>query len=105
MEVDRDEPGHGGERLRREIRERDDELGEVVERDSESMDRLRQPVEVPGERIRNRLRLVVVEEAGQVSPARVPADLDETGAEHRAEEHPAEKQDYDETRRGSPPAQ
>src|SRR4051812_19725051 len=48
-------------------------------------------VEVPGERVRHRLRFLVVVEAGEIAPAAIAAHLDEPGAELEAEEEPAEE--------------
>ncbi len=55
-------------------------------------------VEVPGEGIGVGLGLVVVDEARQVAPAGVAPKLDEAGAEHHAEDEPAQQHDHD--RRG-----
>ena len=78
----------GGDRLRSEQSERHDELGEVITRDLDSVQRLGQPVEEPAQRTRHRLRLVVVVQTRQIAPALVAAHLDQPGAELDAEEQP-----------------
>src|SRR2546430_6843270 len=57
-------------------------------------------VEIPGERVRHRLSLVVVVEAGQVAPAAVAAHLDQPGAELDAEQEPTYQHDEAELRSG-----
>src|SRR6266571_4365378 len=64
------------------------------------MQPLRQMVEVPRERIRHGLRLVVVIETGEVTPAPVATDLDQARAELDAEDEPADEPDEREWRRG-----
>ncbi len=88
LEHDRDERRDGRERCGREIEERHDELDDVVERDARAMDRRGHPVEVPAQRVRHRLSFEVVVEAGEIAPARVAAQLDQTRAEHDAEQQP-----------------
>ncbi len=58
-------------------------------------------VEEPAQRPWHRLRLVVVVEAGQLAPARVPAHLDQPRAELHPEHHPAQ-QPQDQHRRPHP---
>ena len=88
LKHDRDQAGDPGERLRQEVAERHDQFDEVIERDAAVQDRPRQPVKVPAERVRHRLRLEVVVEARQIAPARIAAQLDQPGAEHQAEQRP-----------------
>ena len=88
-----DQGGHARDRLRREEQDRRDQLREVAADDLDPVERLRQAVEVPRERVRHRLRLVVVVEAGEIAPARIAAHLDQAGAELEAEEQPAEEPD------------
>ena len=58
-------------------------------------------VEAPAQRIRHRLRLVVVDEAREIAPARIAAQLDEPGAEHDARDQPAVEPDDRERRRAT----
>src|SRR5439155_9069952 len=64
---------------------------DVVAERFAAMQELGQMMEVPGQRVRHRLRLVVVVETGQVAPAAVATELDQTRAELDAEEQPAEQ--------------
>jgi hypothetical protein len=65
----------------------------VVEEDAELLEPVRPEVQPPADRVRKRLRLVVVVEAGQVAPAPVAAQLDEPRPEHDAHDQPAEQPD------------
>ena len=58
-------------------------------------------VEIPAERIRHRLRLVVVVETREVAPAAIAAHLDQPRAELHAEEQPAKQDDEGEGRSGA----
>ena len=84
---------------RHQVAERRHQLGEVIEEHARFVDPRGQPVEVPAERIRDRLALVVVDEASEVAPARIAAQLDEPRAEHQPEEDPSEHPDHDHRRR------
>src|SRR5262245_31886525 len=86
-------------RARQEDEDGDDELDEVVERGAHDVRPLRHLVQEPAHGARVRLRLVVVDEAREVSPARVTAQLDEAGAEHDAYRKPAEEPEHDGRRR------
>ena len=57
-----------------------------------------QQVRGPAQRVRHRLRLVVVVERGQVTPRGVAAELDEPRAELEPEDEP-EHREHDEARR------
>ena len=64
------------------------------------MERSRQMVEVPAQRVGHGLRLVVVVEAGQIAPARIASQLDQPGPEFDAEgKPPKENQDQERRRR------
>src|SRR5207237_4838233 len=67
--------------------------GEVAPQDLDAVQRLGEMVEVPRERVRHRLRFVVIVETGAIAPARIAAQLDEPGAELETEEEPAEEPD------------
>jgi hypothetical protein len=64
------------------------------------MEPMRREMQVAADRVRDRLRLVVVVETGQIAPARVAAQFDETSADHDAKAKPAKKPDH-QNRRGS----
>ena len=85
--------GDGCDGLRCEEKEGHDELGEEVAQDLDAMERPRQVMEEPAERVGHRLGLVVVVEARQLAPAPVAAQLDESGAELDPEDKPAEQED------------
>src|SRR5439155_14155349 len=57
------------------------------------VERLGEVMKEPAQRIRHRLRLVVVIEACEVPPAAIAAQLDQTGAELDPENYPAKEQD------------
>ena len=62
------------------------------------MKALRQPMEVPAQRVGHRLRLVVVVEAGQVPPASVAPHLDEASPELDTEREPSVQEDHERRR-------
>src|SRR6266702_6518935 len=55
-------------------------------------------MEIATDRIRDRLRFIMIIKTGEVAPARVAPHFDEAGAEHDAKTEPAKKPD-DEQRR------
>src|SRR5437899_12169775 len=73
----------------------------MVAEDLGPMERVRKVVEVPAQRVRHRLGLVVVVEAGEIAPAGVAAHLDEARAELEPEHEPA--REVDERERGGGP--
>ena len=93
------QPGGGARhRLRGEQQHRDEELGDMVGRHLDPVERLRQPVEEPAQRARHRLGLVVEVQTGQPAPALVAADLDQSGAELDPEQHPAQQPQHQDRR-------
>src|SRR5262249_50305565 len=50
---------------------------------------MRAEMQPPAQRIRYGLSFVVVIKAGEIAPARIPAQFDQTGAEHDAKNQPA----------------
>ena len=68
-------PATDGDRLRQEQAERHDQFDDVVDQDASRVNAVRHPVEVPAERVRHRLRLVVVVETGQVRQQMSPRIL------------------------------
>jgi hypothetical protein len=74
-------PATAAIRLRREQPERHRDLHEVAERHARALCEPRKGVEVRTQRARHRLRLVVVVEAGEVAPAAVVPELDQSRAE------------------------
>src|SRR5205823_13622408 len=80
-----------GDRLRREEEDRRDELRKVIAEHLKAVERFRQVMEIPRERVGHGLRLVVVVQAREVAPAAITAHLDEPRAELDAECKPAEQ--------------
>src|SRR5439155_2939934 len=70
-----------GDRLRREEEDRRDELRKVIAEHLKAVERFRQVMEIPRERVGHGLRLVVVVQAREVAPAAITAHLDEPRAE------------------------
>ena len=62
-------------------------------------------VEEPAQAVGHRLRLVVVVEAGPLTPATIAAKLDQTGPELDPEDEPAKQKDEGPGRHGGPSAQ
>ena len=67
----------------------------MVKEDAAFIHPLGRPVIEPAERVGHGLGFVEIVEAGEVAPAGIAAQLDETGAEHDAEEQPAKHPDGD----------
>ena len=88
---DDNEAADARHRLRREQAERHHQLGDVIAQHFQPVDRLRQMVEVPAQRVGHGLGLVVVVQARQIAPAGVVADLDQSGSELDAEQQPAQQ--------------
>ena len=86
---DDDRAGDAGHRLRGEQSERDDELREMVADDFHPMQGLGEVMEEPAQRPRHRLSLVVVVQAGQIAPARVTTELDQSRTELEPEQQQA----------------
>jgi hypothetical protein len=63
----------------RQLREENSRLHDMAEEHHEPMRPRRQAMEVPTQRVWKRLRLIVVEEAREVAPAWVMAQLDQPG--------------------------
>ena len=61
----------------------------MIERDASVQDRSRQPVKVPAERVRDRLRFEVIVKAREIAPAGVATKLDQPCAKHQPEERPS----------------
>src|SRR5207253_9827696 len=70
---------------------RHNEFDEMVPGRCELMEPVRCEMQIAAERIRNRLRLVVIIKAGEITPAWIAPQFDETGADHNAEAEPAKK--------------
>src|SRR5438552_17760060 len=64
----------------------------------ELMKPMRREMQVTTERVRDRLRLVVIIKAGEITPAWIAPQFDETGADHNAEAEPAKKPEDKERR-------
>ena len=76
----------GAQTARPEDHQRCDELDGVIEQDAPLVDPGWQLMQIPAQRARQGLGFVVVDQAGQVPPAGIAAQLDEAGAEHDAVE-------------------
>src|SRR5436305_15316480 len=59
----------------------------------ELMKPMRREMQVTTERVRDRLRLVVIIKAGEITPAWIAPQFDETGADHDATAEPAKQPD------------
>src|SRR5207253_3818593 len=77
---------------------RHNEFDEMVPGRCELMEPVRCEMQIAAERIRNRLRLVVIIKAGEITPAWIAPQFDETGADHNAEAEPAKKPEDKERR-------
>src|SRR5262245_61543328 len=73
----------------------------MIEGDASTMQARWQPMKVPAERIRDWLRHEVIIQAGEIAPAGVAPELDQTCAEHVAEQHPSPDIEEEHARRGS----
>src|SRR5689334_11323343 len=65
------------------------------------MHRFRQMMEIPAQRVGERLRLIVVKETRQVSPAPVMPYLDKACADLCSKEHPPQDQNGNQRRRAA----
>ncbi len=92
--------GGRGDRLRGEQQNGDDQLGDVVGGHLGPVEGLGQVVEEAAQRARHRLGLMVVVQARQLPPARVPAHLDQAGPELDAEQHPPQQEEDHDGRTG-----
>src|SRR5215472_1418943 len=54
---------------------------------------MRREMQITADRARDRLRLVVIIKAGEIAPAWVAPQLDQTGADHNAKPEPAKEPD------------
>ena len=59
----------------------------------ELMKPMRREMQVTTERVRDRLRLVVIIKAGEITPAWIAPQFDETGTDHDAKTEPAKQPD------------
>ena len=96
-----DEEGGVAGRVLRELGMTSDRVREVIRRGFDLVQRLREPMEVPGECIRHRLSLVMEVQTRQIAPAGVPAHLDQARTELEAEQHPSQQQQHGEWSGGS----
>ena len=92
---DDDHAGGVGDGLGKGEAQRRHQLREMIAQDLNPVQGPGQVVKEPAQRIRHRLRLVVVIEAAQIAPAWIAPDLDQAGAELDAEEEPAKHPDDD----------
>src|SRR5712691_10303644 len=72
----------------------------MVPKRFEFMKPLRCEMEIAADRARDWLRFVVIKHAGQIAPAFVASDFDQTGADHDPKTEPAKKPDHQNRRPG-----
>src|ERR1700730_2196774 len=70
---------------RPENKPRRNQLSEVIEKGADLQHAAWQEVKPPTQTVRNRLRLEVIRKRGEIAPAFVTANFDETGTEHDLE--------------------
>src|SRR5215510_1838093 len=75
------------ERRGGEVEPRHDEFCEMIKQHAGFVEPARCMMQIPAQRIWQRLRFVMIKKAGEIAPARVGAHLDHTRAEHGAEKH------------------
>ena len=80
-----------GARAKREPRH--DQFDEMVPSRFELKEPMRREMQIATERIRDRLRLVVIIKTGEITPAGIAPQFDETGADHDAKAEPAKEPD------------
>jgi hypothetical protein len=61
---------------------------------------VRRKMQIAADRIRDRLRFVMIVKAGQIAPAGVTAQFDQAGADHDPKAEPAKKPEDKKRRRG-----
>src|SRR5699024_2618889 len=66
------------DRLRGEVEKRYHEFDDVMNADARFVYPVGEFLEIPAQRIRHRLGFVVVEQTGEIAPARIPAELDQS---------------------------
>src|SRR5262249_16199574 len=84
--------GDRSKRLWREQPKGNDHLHKMTEQHAEAMHEARKMVEVPAQWIGKRLCFIVVEEAGQLSPAAGVTQVGQARAQPGSKEHPAKSQ-------------
>src|ERR1700730_5375324 len=67
------------------------QLDEMVPKRFDSMKPMRREMEIAADRVRNRLRFIVIKHAGQIAPAFVAAHFDQARADHDSKAEPAKK--------------
>src|SRR5690348_215478 len=80
----------------------------MVPQHSELMEPVRSKMKPPAQRVRQRLRFVMIIQASQVAPARGATEFNEPRAEHNSKNQPAEQPDHELRRRPArerPPVQ
>ena len=96
-----DDDGNGGERrdrLRQEQQPWSGELDDVAAQGLTLVPPAGHEVGAAAQRVRHRLRLMVIVHGGEVTPGRVPAHLDHSGTEFDADDEPAQQQDHRQSR-------
>src|SRR5437870_13841113 len=88
------------ERRRREVEPRHNKLSKMSEENASLVSPTRRMMEIPAQRIGQRLSFIMVKEAGQIAPAWVGAQFDHARAEHGAKKHPHDQPHHDNWRMG-----
>src|SRR5436190_2603614 len=88
LKQDRQSAGPIADRRRCEVEPRHHKLSKMSEQHAGLVSPRRRMMEIPAQRIGQRLSFIVVKEAGQIAPAWIRAQFDHACAEHGAEKHP-----------------
>src|SRR5262249_41571567 len=91
LEDDQQKARRVSDAARTEGEPRDDQLDEVVEQDAEPRKPPGGEMQGPAQGIRDRLGLVVIVETGEVAPAGIAPELDQSRPQHDPEGEPAEE--------------
>src|SRR5439155_19483008 len=75
-----------------------DQFDKMIPGRAEFVEPMRCEMQVPADRTRDRLRFVVIIQAGQIAPAWIAAEFDQAGTNHDAKTEPAKKPDQQQRR-------
>src|SRR5215469_7846162 len=78
----------------------DDQLDKVIPNYFKFVEPKRGKMEISADRVRDRLRFVVVVETGQITPAGIAAQFDQPGTKHDAKTEPSKKPYHQDRRPG-----
>src|SRR6516225_1499082 len=88
LKQDRQSARQIAEWRRREVEPWHHKLSKMSEEHAGFLSPRRRMMEIPAQRIGQRLSFIMVKEASQIAPARIGTQFDHACAEHRAEKHP-----------------